>query len=245
MSEYKIICFYLIVNSNIQKQNNLVYNQIFCYNLLNFVYNTYMVINGRDIYQRIVDMFELRNINKNEFYKKLGISRQHLAKWKAGSLPSVEILYAIKEELHVSLDWLLTGINNQDATDPAAPYKIVNRIDNYIEEKTGHKVWEENIDFYSSIKHIVHKQELSDWLYGRQQIDISKVVKIADILGESVQYFITGSYISSAEYTEKYSGQKESEEAEFYKEYSCLNPDNKETIKHMTNLLFHEQLEKK
>ena len=208
-------------------------------------YNKNMEINGTEIYERILEMLTIRGIKNKDFYEKTGITRQALARWKSGSLPSIDILYLIKEELNVSLDWLITGKNEQDGTDPAAPYQIVNRIDNYIEESTNHKKYESNIVFYNCIKDIVHPQELQDWLYGRQNIDISKIVKIADTLGESVQYFITGSHISSSEYTEKYNGQKESENAEFYKEFANLDKEGKGIVKQLTQHLFEVQVEKK
>lgn len=204
-----------------------------------------MEINGSQIYQRIVDMIKMRGIKKTDFYDKIGISSQHMMRWRCGSLPSVDILYLIKEELNVSLDWLLTGNNNQDATDLSAPFQIVNRIEDCLERKTHHKKWESNYDIYAPIRHIVKPQDLGDWLYGRQAVDISKVAKIADVLGESVQYLITGSPISKEEYTEKYFGDKETKDANFYREYSCLTPDNKETVKHITDLLFHEQIDKR
>ena len=150
-------------------------------------------------------------------------------------------MYKIKEELNISLDWLLTGKNEQDTTDPSAPFQIYKRIEDCLERKTNHKVWENDFDIFNDIEDIVHKQELSDWLYGRQNVNLSKVVKIANKLGESVQFLITGSYISKDEYTRKYIGSKETEDSDFYKQFSNLNPSNKETIKHMTGLLFNEQ----
>ncbi len=202
-----------------------------------------MDINGKGIYERIIEAIKIRGIKNIDLYKKLGITRQHLARWKNGSLPSIDILYAIKEELNVSLDWLITGKNEQDATDPAAPFQIVNRIDYYLEDKTKHKKWEEN--FYSSIAEIVKPYELEDWLNSRQVLDISKVVKIADKLGASVQYFITGSQISKSEYTEKYFGQRETEDANFYREFSCLDNERRKEAKHIINMLFNEQYGKK
>jgi transcriptional regulator with XRE-family HTH domain len=202
-----------------------------------------MEINGKEIYERIIQTIKNRGIKNIDLYKKLGITRQHLARWKNGSLPSIDILYAIKEELNVSLDWLITGKNNQDATDPAAPFQIVNRIDYYLEDKTKRKKYEDN--FYSSIDDIVKPYDLADWLNSRQELDISKVVKIADRLGASVQYFITGSQISKSEYTEKYFGNRETEDADFYRKFSCLDTDKRKEAKHIVDLLFNEQYEKK
>lgn len=200
-----------------------------------------MDINGTDIYNRIIQMLELRGIKNSEFYDKIGITRQNLSKWKAGSLPSVDVLYLIKEELHVSLDWLLTGKNEQDGLNPTEPYRIVDRIDGKLKEVTG--LQDSNMSgFYDSIKDIVKPYELIDWVEGRQNIDITKIAKIADRLGESVQYLITGTHISKAEYTEKYFGDRESEDANFYRTFSCLSIDKKETLKHIALLYFNEQI---
>ena len=203
-----------------------------------------MAINGYDIYERILQMLDMRGLKQKDFLSSLGLTRQNLARWKSGSLPSVDVLYEIKEKLQVSIDWLLTGKNEQDSTDPTSQYQIVNRIDDCLEHITGYKRWEDNIKFYNCIQDIVHPQELADWLYGRQVIDVSKIAKIADRLGESVQYLITGSKISKAEYSNYY-GQKESEDADFYRTFSCLNQEAKDNIKHMASLYFKEQIEKK
>lgn len=66
-------------------------------------------INGTEIYYRIVNLIELKNIKKQDFYKSIGITRQNLSKWKKGSLPSIDTLYKIKLYLNVSFDYLLTG----------------------------------------------------------------------------------------------------------------------------------------
>lgn len=66
-------------------------------------------INGTDIYNRISYLIKNKNLQNNDLYKKVGITRQHLARWKKGSLPSVDILYSISNELNISLEWLLTG----------------------------------------------------------------------------------------------------------------------------------------
>lgn len=200
-----------------------------------------MEINGKEIYDRIVEMITMRGIKKSDFYNKLGITRQHLSRWKSGSLPTIDIIYKIKDELQVSLEWLLTGNNEQDANDPAAPYKIVDRIDYYIQDTTHHMKYEPSIVFYNILKDIVSANELPDWFYGRQTIDISKLSKIADKLGKSVQYFITGSDISKEEYT-KYYGNKDSNDTEFYKQFSCLNDKTKEIVKHIVYLYFREQI---
>ena len=203
-----------------------------------------MEINGPDIYQRIIKMLEIRGIKNNDFYYKIGITRQNLSKWKAGSLPSVDVLYLIKEELNVSLDWLLTGKNDQDALSPTEPYRIVDRIDAILKERTKLQgPWMSG--FYDCIKDIVEPYELIDWIEHRQDIDITKIAKIADRLGESVQYLITGSQISKAEYTEKYFGNKENEDADYYRTVSCLSIENKQVLKHIASLFFKEQIEQK
>lgn len=200
-----------------------------------------MEIKGNEIYQRIVDMIKERNIVKKDFYSKTGITRQNLVRWKLGSLPSIDVLYAIKEELNVSLEWLLIGNTSQDSNNPSAPYQIVNRIDDCIERETKHKKYEPSSVFYSCISDIVNEYEIPDWFCGRQTIDISKVSKIADKFGESVQYFLTGSHISKSEYTKKYSGTNDSEDADFKKNVASLNSDNKQIIQKMARMLREEQ----
>ena len=205
------------------------------------MYTKCMEINGTDIYKRIIQMIELRGIKTNDFYDKIGITRQNLSKWKAGSLPSADVLFLIKEELNVSLDWLLTGINEQDTLSPTEPYRIVDRIEDLLKKDSKLEGrWMPG--FYERIKDIVKPYELNDWRDHRQNIDITKITKIADRLGESVQYLITGAHISKAEYTEKYFGNKESEDANFYRTFSCLGKDKKEVLKHIATLYFNEQI---
>lgn len=66
-------------------------------------------INGIDIYNRILKILQERKTKTSDFYNKIGITRQNFSKWKSGSIPSFDVLYKIKEELNISLDFLLTG----------------------------------------------------------------------------------------------------------------------------------------
>ena len=57
---------------------------------------------------------ELRGFDttQEEFANQLGISQSQLSKYERGvAAPPAEVLLRIKEELRVSIDWLLTGIN--------------------------------------------------------------------------------------------------------------------------------------
>ena len=204
-----------------------------------------MDINGSEIYQRIVDMISERKIVKKDFYEKIGITRQNLVRWKLGSLPSIDVLYSIKDELDVSLEWLLMGSKEQDCNDPTSPYKIVNRIDAVIEENIGNKKYESKSDFYSCINDIVKEYEISDWFCGRKEIDICKLSKIADKFGESLQYLLTGKKISDAEYIKKNYGPVEGEDADFKKNLFSLNSSNKKIITEMARMLREEQNTKK
>ena len=86
-------------------------------------------INGYDIYERIVQMLAMRGLKQKDFLSSLGITRQNLARWKSGSLPSVDVLYEIKEKLQVSIDWLLTGKNEID------PIEKINGTLKYLERE--------------------------------------------------------------------------------------------------------------
>ena len=47
---------------------------------------------------------------QDEFAKKLGISQSQLSKYERGTVaPPADVLIRIREQLRVSIDWLLTG----------------------------------------------------------------------------------------------------------------------------------------
>jgi transcriptional regulator with XRE-family HTH domain len=50
------------------------------------------------------------DITQEEFAKKLGISQSQLSKYERGTVaPPADVLIRIKEQVRVSIDWLLTG----------------------------------------------------------------------------------------------------------------------------------------
>ena len=50
------------------------------------------------------------DVTQDEFAKKLGISQSQLSKYERGTVaPPADVLIRIKEQLRVSIDWLLTG----------------------------------------------------------------------------------------------------------------------------------------
>ena len=50
------------------------------------------------------------DLTQEEFAKKLGISQSQLSKYERGIVaPPADVLVQIKEQLRVSIDWLLTG----------------------------------------------------------------------------------------------------------------------------------------
>ncbi len=195
-----------------------------------------MDFNGSDIYNRIVEIIQERKTKTSDFYNKIGITRQNFSKWKSGSIPSFDVLYKIKEELDVSWDWLLNGTQEQDTTDIAAPFQIVNRIDDWIERKYNKKKYEAN--FYDCINDIISENELSGWFTGRQNIDISKLSKIADKIETSVQYLITGYDISIAQAKSKRPWDEDSEYQNFYQIFSQLDDKSKNIIKDIAGLYY-------
>lgn len=85
-------------------------------------------INGTDIYKRILKLIFLNDIKKKDFYSKIGITRQNFAKWKAGSIPSIDILYKIKHYFNVSFDYLLLGEENNTNLSNTQKINLKNQI---------------------------------------------------------------------------------------------------------------------
>ncbi len=77
--------------------------------------NDFSEVKGNAIYQRIHFLLKETNINTTKFYQETGITRQALARWKQGSLPSSDIVIIISEYFHVSAYWLLTGKHCEQA----------------------------------------------------------------------------------------------------------------------------------
>ena len=78
-------------------------------------------VKGNAIYQRIRFLLKETNINNTKFYQETGITRQHLARWKQGSLPGSDNVIIISEYFHVSAYWLLTGKTCEQ--EDIQPYK--------------------------------------------------------------------------------------------------------------------------
>lgn len=201
-------------------------------------------INGEHILNRLLNMLNLKNIKQKDFFAKIGISKQGVSRWKEGSFPSIENAYLMANELDVSLDWLITGNEKgEDSWEETSPAHIVNRIEETLEQATHHKVYELDFNIFESIKDIIDPHELNNWRDGKRPLDTVKLCKIADRLGVSVQYLMTGTPISKEEYTHYY-GSKESAFMEFYRQFHNLNPADQEHIKATLYAYFmKEQLE--
>lgn len=86
------------------------------------------IINGTNIYNRIMKLIILNNIKKKEFYSAIGITRQNLVRWKLGSLPSIDVLYKIKNYFNVSFDYLLLGEENNTNLNNNQKINLKNQI---------------------------------------------------------------------------------------------------------------------
>ena len=195
---------------------------------------------GKDILQRVLLLLNLRHITQKEFFTKIGLHSQTPAHWKRGSSPSIEAVTAMATELNVSIDWLVRGEGVEDLSEESSPAHIVNRIEAILEKITKHKVYETNYNIFESIKDIVNQRELNDWRDGKRPLDTIKLCKIANRLGESVQYLMTGSNISKEEYTH-YHGSKETDFMELYRQFHNLNLDDQEHIKSVINTFYYKQ----
>lgn len=197
-----------------------------------------MDISGEHLFNRVFNLLEDRNIKQKDFFAKVGVSKQAVARWKVGGFPSVEVLFSMSKELNVSIEWLLTGICYEDTYESWSPSEILKRIIARLEDFTGLKSYESG--FYASIEHIVDKHELMDWAYGRRFVDIDKLCRIAERLGVSVQYLITGKTIDPEEYANYY-GNKERKDEWFYKTIHCLNEEKTTLAKTLISNLFASQ----
>ena len=197
-----------------------------------------MDIKGEQILERVLLLLKLRDIKQKDFFDKINISKQAVARWKNGGFPSTEVLYAMAQELNVSIDWLVTGNGSNDEWEDSSVSKIVDRILKTIHDKNG--LQERDPDFYSVLNNISSGTELHDWKDGKRYIDTVKLTKIADVLGVSVQFLITGEEISKETYN-NYLGNKEGKYSAFYKHFDCLDTDNKQFAMTMVSKLHAAQ----
>jgi transcriptional regulator with XRE-family HTH domain len=59
------------------------------------------------------------DLTQAEFAKKLGISQSQLSKYERGIVaPPADFLVRVKEQLRVSIDWLLTGDPDRGGRPP-------------------------------------------------------------------------------------------------------------------------------
>lgn len=63
-------------------------------------------------YDQFIKLCENANIKPTSLLVQLGMSKGSLANWKAGKLPSGEILVRFSEHFNVSIDYLVFGKKN-------------------------------------------------------------------------------------------------------------------------------------
>jgi len=72
-------------------------------------------------YERLKDACKNSNTTATAVTLELGLSRGNLSRWKAGGVPSIEVLIKFSERLNVSTDFLL-GKDNNKLPSKAIPY---------------------------------------------------------------------------------------------------------------------------
>lgn len=75
-------------------------------------------------YENFCNACKLRNISPSALLTKLGKSKSTITQWKNGSMPSIEIIPVISEELDISIDYLLTGKENHNDLSEEEKYLL-------------------------------------------------------------------------------------------------------------------------
>ena len=62
--------------------------------------------------ERLIECRKAAGLSQTELAEKLGLSRQTIYKWETGTvIPAAENLSALAKLYHVSLDWLVNGVD--------------------------------------------------------------------------------------------------------------------------------------
>lgn len=184
-----------------------------------------METSGVDILNRVLGILEQRRIKQKDFFTKIGLHAQTPSHWKRGASPSIEAVTAMATELNVSIDWLVKGEGVEDPSEETSPAHIVNRIEDRLEEMTHHKPHDTTYPFYSALDNIVTAQELNNWREGKTPLNTVKLCAIADRIGVSVQFLMTGDDISEEEYNRLH-GKIVGKYGMFYQHFYCLDDNN-------------------
>ena len=86
--------------------------------------------------QRLYQLRRQAGISQEELANVLNLSRQAVQKWEAGtSRPDMDNLIALADYFHVSLDWLIRGVEVQQSApvQPAPEVQVIQEIHHYHE----------------------------------------------------------------------------------------------------------------
>ena len=201
-------------------------------------------IKGIDILDRVLFILRNKKIKQVDFFKSIGVSPQIPAHWRKGATPSLEVTYAMAKELGVSLEWLVTGEEVAPSYEDYSFDIILKRIDSVISEQRKkanlpHNNWDDG--FYSSIEDIVSPIDFDNLINGRKVLSYEQLINLANKIGVSVQYLLTGGNISKTEY-QNYYGSVATDDSDFLNSYHCLNDEKKKLIQDMIINLFKSQM---
>ena len=103
---------------------------------------------GLYFYNNIMDLLSKGDIKQKDFLKETGFTRQNLAKWKAGSSPSLEAAVNISKYFNTSIEELIS-------------FKILNResIKKLNEEKINIQLTRKELGLYMAVRNLVEKNK--------------------------------------------------------------------------------------
>lgn len=199
-------------------------------------------MNGPEFVERIDMLLKLRNLKRQTLADAFNFDLSTITQWKTKNrLPDVKLAFNIATYLNVSLSWLLSGnlstqwIEENDCS--LSPYKIMDRIDRTIMNKTGNneRVFDEN--FYKIILDLISLNEIISLKNNYLEPDLVKIYRISKRLDVQFQWVLNGNdprlpkidqhFISL---TEKY--------LNHIIAFDCLPADEQQIIDKITQRLF-------
>lgn len=136
-------------------------------------------------YERVEQLRSKEGISQGKLEKKIGLSNGQISKWKKNN-PSVESLSKIANYFNVSIEYLIGSSAIEKDNELSKNYESTILYERYCKIRDQRGLKDADVARLSGVT----KSTFSDWKKGLYQPKREKLIKIADVLGVSIEYLM-------------------------------------------------------